>query len=86
MSSLSVAQKRALSKAIQHGFVMRAGSFSQGPVDDDVLARPDFDRGHVVDRLIARGLLQPGDGFNQYEPTGRGLEVASRWRTQGEAQ
>lgn len=39
----------------------------------DVIEREDFDRPLVVDRLIAQGLLKPGEGYNQYEPTERAL-------------
>lgn len=69
---LSKAQRRALNKAIEHGYVMRAGGFSDA-VQADVVEREDFDRPLVVDRLIAQGLLKPGEGYNQYEPTERAL-------------
>ena len=70
--SLSKAQRRALRKAIENGFVMRAGGFSDA-VQADVIEREDFDRPLVVDRLIAQGLLKPGEGYNQYVPSDRAL-------------
>lgn len=67
------AQKRAISKAVQNGFVMRAGAFSDGPLEYGILERPDFDRGLVIDRCIAAGWMAAGMGYNQYVPTEDGL-------------
>ena len=73
---LTAAQRRALVRARNHGFVMAGGGFS-GAVSPGVLADMRFDRTGVIDRLVALGLLAHGEGWNQYV-----LTEVGRWRCQ----
>lgn len=72
---ITPARRRVLMKA-NAGFVMRLGGFgavdAAGAADID---NPLFDRGCLIDRLIADGLLTFGRGWNQYVLTWAGARA-----------
>lgn len=69
------AQRRALGKACASG---GSGSVRRSERPLEAIQDPAWDNPHVIDRLVAKGLLRPGDGFNTFVATERGATIYQR--------
>lgn len=67
---LTPAQRRALGKACANAAAQGVRR-SERPLD--AIQDPAWDNPHVIDRLVAKKLLSPGEAFNTFIPTPLGL-------------
>lgn len=81
MLRLTAAQRRALAKGACGKGVRIAGGYG-GAYAADLWKQADFDRRAIIERLVARGLLRPGEGWNTYTATDAGrAALAASLRT-----
>ena len=74
---LTKAKARVLIKASTIGYVMISGGFS-GIEDVNCIYSPTFDRRSHIETLVHFGLLEGGEGANQFRLTEAGEEVLGK--------
>jgi len=77
---LTRAQRRELKKADALGVIMIDGGFS-GVSSRDYISDPRRDGRAIIERLVSRKLLWPGERFNQYVLTDAGRSAIQRKRS-----